>query len=118
HPKIFWYRLVLAGALGINGDIDEARSTIAESLKLKPTVNSIAAWRDWLVSVRLEHPQFLALMDKTVGAGLRRAGFPAECPPAAISPRSSLPISRADWALAGQRGEGRLTALMGHSRGA
>ena len=78
HPKIFWYRLVLAGALGIKGDIDEARSAIAESLKLKPTVNSVAAWRDWLVSVRLEHPQFLALMDKTVGAGLRRAGFPAE----------------------------------------
>jgi adenylate cyclase len=78
HPKIFWYRLILAGALGIKGDIDEARSAIAESLKLKPAVNSVAAWRDWLVSVRLEHPQFLALMDKTVGAGLRRAGFPAE----------------------------------------
>jgi len=78
NPKIFWYRLCLAGAMGIRGDIDEARSAIAESLKLKPAVNSVAAWRDWLVSVGLEHPQYLALMDKTVGAGLRRAGFPAE----------------------------------------
>jgi hypothetical protein len=41
-------------------------------------VNSVAAWRDWLISVGLEHPQYLALMDKTVGAGLRSAGFPAE----------------------------------------
>jgi adenylate cyclase len=78
NPKIWWFHLVLAGGLGVKGDIDEARGEIAESLKLKPAVSSVAGWRDWLVSIGLDHPQFLAAMDKTVNAGLRRAGFPEE----------------------------------------
>jgi len=36
----FW----LAGALGLKGDLDEAKVALAESLKLKPEMNSLA-WR-------------------------------------------------------------------------
>ena len=56
NPKIFWFHLALAGALGIKGDIDEARKEIAESLKLKPAVSSVAGWRDWLVSIGARPP--------------------------------------------------------------
>jgi adenylate cyclase len=78
NPKIFWFHLVLAGALGLKGDIEEAREEIAASLKLKPAVGSVAAWRAWQISTGLAHPQFLALEDKTTFTGLRRAGFPEE----------------------------------------
>ena len=32
--------------------------------KLKPEINSIAAWRAWMASTGLDHPQFLALRGK------------------------------------------------------
>ena len=36
---------MLAGALGLKGDLDEARAALAESLKLNPKINSFAAQR-------------------------------------------------------------------------
>jgi adenylate cyclase len=75
-PRSFGIHLSLAGALGLRGDLDEAKAEIAEAIKLKPEVNSLAAWRahrPWETN-----PQFTALADKTVYAGLRRAGFPDE----------------------------------------
>jgi TolB-like protein/class 3 adenylate cyclase/Tfp pilus assembly protein PilF len=66
--------LFLAAALGLRGDVDEAKALLAESLKLKPELNSLAALAkgpNWNAS-----PQFAALREKTVDVGLRRAGLP------------------------------------------
>jgi TolB-like protein/class 3 adenylate cyclase len=40
NPGIWYTHIVLAGALGLRGDIDEAKGEIAETLKLKPDANS------------------------------------------------------------------------------
>jgi tetratricopeptide (TPR) repeat protein len=66
--------LYLAGAYGLKGDLDRARSALAESLRLKPALRSIARMRaenPWL-----SNPQHWALQEKTLNLGLRRAGFP------------------------------------------
>jgi hypothetical protein len=69
-------RLTLAGAIGLQGELAEARSEIAEALKLKPEISSIGKWRAYLATTGHGFPKWQALMDKTVYAGLRRAGFP------------------------------------------
>jgi adenylate cyclase len=66
--------LYLAGAYGLKNDLDKARTALAESLRLKPAVRSLARMRAenrWL-----SNPQYWALQDKTLNLGLRRAGFP------------------------------------------
>jgi len=65
-------------ALGLRDDIEEARREIAELLKIKRDVNSVARWRAIAVTQGFGHPQFQALREKTSYAGLRRAGFPEE----------------------------------------
>jgi adenylate cyclase len=75
-PRAFGIHLGLAGALGLRGDLDEAKAEVAEAIKLKPEVNSLAALRahfPWITS-----PPVWALREKTVNVGLRRAGFPDE----------------------------------------
>jgi TolB-like protein/Tfp pilus assembly protein PilF len=77
NPRMFGAHWALAAALGLKGDVDEARAALAESLKLKPEYSSFAQMRanapNWDAS-----PQFVALREKTVDVGLRRAGFPDE----------------------------------------
>jgi tetratricopeptide (TPR) repeat protein len=76
NPRVFYLHLWLAGALGLNGDLDEARAALAESLKLKPEANSLAAWSastPWIT-----YPPYWTLREKTVNVGLRRVGFPDE----------------------------------------
>jgi tetratricopeptide (TPR) repeat protein len=63
----------LAGAYGLKGDLDRARSALGESLRLKPAVRSVARMRaenPWL-----GNPQYWALQEKSLNLGLRRAGF-------------------------------------------
>jgi hypothetical protein len=45
NPPAFGTLLILAGALGLRGDLHEARAELAEASTLKPEVNSLAAWR-------------------------------------------------------------------------
>src|SRR6266446_3347150 len=45
NPRLYYVHLFLAGALGLKGDLDEARAALAESLRLKPEINSFAAQR-------------------------------------------------------------------------
>jgi adenylate cyclase len=77
NPRMFGAHWALAAALGLKGDVDEARVALAESRKLKPEYSSFAQMRanapNWDAS-----PQFVALREKTVDVGLRRAGFPDE----------------------------------------
>jgi TolB-like protein/Flp pilus assembly protein TadD len=75
NPSAWYCHLNLAGALGLRGDLDEARAELAESLRLNPGFNSFAAWR---ASPANTNPDYSALADKTILLGLRRAGFPDE----------------------------------------
>jgi len=74
--RIWFIRLSLAGALGLTGDVEEASGEIAEALKLKPEISSIAEWRAYLAITGHGFAPWQSLMDKTVYTGLRRAGFP------------------------------------------
>jgi TolB-like protein/DNA-binding winged helix-turn-helix (wHTH) protein/Tfp pilus assembly protein PilF len=74
NPRVFFFRLYLAGALGLRGDLEEARTTLTEAIRLKPEINSLGRWtaaQPWL-----GNPALMALRDKTLDAGLRRAGLP------------------------------------------
>jgi TolB-like protein/Flp pilus assembly protein TadD len=76
NPRLYFIHLWLAGSLALKGDLDAARSAVAESLKLRPEVNSVASWR--AENLFYTNPRFTALAEKTLYAGLRRAGFPDE----------------------------------------
>jgi hypothetical protein len=70
---------LLAGALGLKGDLDGAKAALAESLKLKPEINSMARLYEYVpFTSKANAPQFWALQDKTLLEGLRRIGFPEQ----------------------------------------
>jgi adenylate cyclase len=76
NPRFWWLHLALAGALGFNGDIDDAKSALAEAMRLKPEVNSLTQWHTQMPWGT--HPRYMQLVEPTLHAGLRRAGFPDE----------------------------------------
>jgi hypothetical protein len=55
--------------------VNGAKTAIADLLKVKPEVNSLACFRAYRPR---GNPQYWALYEKTAAAGLRRAGFPDE----------------------------------------
>ena len=57
----------------LKGDLDAARSAVAELMKLRPEINSVASWR--AENLFYTDPRFTALAEKTLYAGLHRAGF-------------------------------------------
>jgi adenylate cyclase len=73
----YWYiHIWLAGALGLGGNLDEARVALAKAIELKPEVTSLARYRvqhPWEID-----PAYLTLRAKTFDAGLRSIGFPDE----------------------------------------
>jgi TolB-like protein/class 3 adenylate cyclase/Tfp pilus assembly protein PilF len=77
NPQSFGAHWHLAAALGLRGDVDEAKAALAAALKLQPEDNSLARLRatvpNWNAS-----PGFAALREKTIDVGLRRAGMPEE----------------------------------------
>ena len=76
NPRFWFIHFWLAGAFGLKGDLDEARTALAESLRLKPEMNSLARRRadvPWVAN-----PSYWALQEKSLNVGLRRAGFPDE----------------------------------------
>jgi adenylate cyclase len=76
NPEFPPNSLFLAVALGFKGDIDEAKAALAEAHKLRPEWDSFAKLskgNNWNGS-----PQFVALREKTLDVGLRRAGLPEE----------------------------------------
>jgi adenylate cyclase len=76
NPRLFFVHFWLAGSLALKGDLDEARSALAEAVKLKPEISSLAQWR--AESPWYTNPPFVALAEKTLYTGLRRAGFPEQ----------------------------------------
>jgi len=75
-PWEYFLHLNLAGALGLKGDLDEAQAALAEALRLKPEVDSLAKYR--ARSPWFGNPRHWALREKTLNTGLRRAGLPEE----------------------------------------
>jgi adenylate cyclase len=76
NPRIYYIDLDLAAALALNGDLAGARAALAESLKLKPEINSMVRQRArWAYT---NNPAFRALAEKTIDAGLRKAGMPED----------------------------------------
>src|SRR5437868_4365439 len=76
NPNAYYLYLNLSGALGLQGDLDEARSALAEALRLRPEVDSLARYRaatPWITNTR-----HWALREKSLNVGLRRAGFREE----------------------------------------
>jgi len=73
-PQMWVPYFYLAGSYGLQGDLKEARSALAESIRLKPAIKSLARMR--VENPWLGNPQYWALQEKTLNVGLRRAGLP------------------------------------------
>jgi hypothetical protein len=77
NPRVWTTAYGLAGALGLKGDLGGAKAALADSLKLKLEVNSLAQWYAWLPwTSKTNAPRFWAMQDETLDEGLRRIGFP------------------------------------------
>jgi TolB-like protein/class 3 adenylate cyclase/Tfp pilus assembly protein PilF len=76
NSRVWFVHLWLAAALGLKGDLDEAKAALAESLRLNPGINSLAHWRAQFSY--FTNPALWPLLEKTFVVGLRRAGFPDE----------------------------------------
>jgi TolB-like protein len=75
-PRYYFVHLHLAAALGLRGDLGEAKAALAEGIKLKPELKSLARLRAYHPFGN--NPEYLRLRKKTIEVGLRRAGFPDE----------------------------------------
>ena len=75
NPRLWYVHLDLAGALGLRGDLEEARKALAKAIELKPEMNSLDRLRAYPGG---GNPRFWALCENTVNLGLRRAGMPDE----------------------------------------
>jgi hypothetical protein len=76
NQRPYFIHLWLAGALGLRGDLDDARAALAEVAKLKPELTSLTQIRSYYPWST--NPRHLALRKETVDAGLLRAGLPEE----------------------------------------
>jgi len=76
NSRVWFVHLWLAAALGVKGDLDEAKGALAESLRLNPGIDSLAHWRAQFSY--FTNPALWPLLEKTFVVGLRRAGFPDE----------------------------------------
>jgi adenylate cyclase len=76
NPRIYYFYLDLAAAFALKGELDAAKTALAESLKLKPDINSMTRQRArWAYT---NNPAYRALAETTIDVGLRRAGMPEE----------------------------------------
>jgi len=75
NARLFHTHMSLAAALGLKGDLVEARVAVAGALRLRPDLNSVARLR---ASIPYSNPQYWGLLEKTVIVGLRQAGVPEE----------------------------------------
>jgi hypothetical protein len=73
NPRLWHIHFALAAAQGLSGVSDDAKTTLAEMLKLKPEASSLAQYR---VLRPWGNSRYWALFEKTAAAGLRRAEFP------------------------------------------
>jgi tetratricopeptide (TPR) repeat protein len=74
NPRLWVPYFYLAGAYGLQGNLQAARSALADSIRRKPAIKSLARMR--AENAWLSNPQYWALQEKTLNVGLRRAGLP------------------------------------------
>jgi adenylate cyclase len=74
HPRVWWVHFVLAGALGLKGNFDQAKAAQAGSMQIKPEVDSIRRFLVYFPSA--SNKTYWALQESTLNEGLRRIGFP------------------------------------------
>ena len=75
NPRLYYTHMLLAAALGLKGELDEASAALAEGIKLRPELNSLARQREYMT---WGSPKYWALRKITIDLGLRRAGMPDE----------------------------------------
>ena len=73
NPRLYFTHMLLAAALGLNDQLDEARAALAEAVKIRPDLNSLARLRAYMT---WGSPRYWVLREKTIDLGLRRAGMP------------------------------------------
>jgi class 3 adenylate cyclase/Flp pilus assembly protein TadD len=74
NPRLYHTHTVVAAAFALNGNLDEAKAAaLAEAIKLKPEISSLAGVR---ASFSYTNPEYVTLVEKTVFVGLpsRHAG--------------------------------------------
>jgi TolB-like protein/class 3 adenylate cyclase/Flp pilus assembly protein TadD len=76
NPRPAYPHLWLAGALGLKGDIDEARASLAEAIRIRPAWDTPTHFLADCSYCGFGNPQYRALNEKTLFLGLRRAGLP------------------------------------------
>jgi TolB-like protein/Tfp pilus assembly protein PilF len=76
NPRIYFFQLYLAAALGLKGDIDGAKAALDAASRLAPEVNTITKWRTMQPSIA--DPRHWKMFEKTGLVGLHRAGMPDE----------------------------------------
>jgi tetratricopeptide (TPR) repeat protein len=75
NPRLFFTHVLLAAALGVKGDLEEARAALAEAIKIRPEFNSLARLRAYTTWGSFK---YWALRECIYNLGLRRAGMPDE----------------------------------------
>ena len=75
NPRLYFPHMTLAAALGLKGELDEAKAALTGGIKIRPEFNSLARLRAYTT---WGNTQFRALRESTLDLGLRRAGFPDE----------------------------------------
>jgi adenylate cyclase len=78
NSRIGYIHLGLAGALGLRGDVDEARASLADLRRLRPNLRSIKQLRAAFARLDAAYPRRAELAEKTFYTGLRRALMPEE----------------------------------------
>ncbi len=75
NMRMYYTHMWLAAGLGLRGELDEARASVREAIEIAPDMCSLVALRArWRMMT--SSPRFFALAEKTLVAGLRRAGLP------------------------------------------
>jgi len=74
-PAVYIPHMLLAAALALHDELDEAAAALAEGIRVRPQFNSLARLRAYTT---WGNSHYRALREKTVDLGLRRAGMPDE----------------------------------------
>ncbi len=74
NPHLYYVHLTLASALGLKGQLDEAKDALRAVIGIKPEIDSLSGVRK--LFLRQFSPRAVELYENTFIAGLRRAGLP------------------------------------------
>jgi tetratricopeptide (TPR) repeat protein len=83
NPQLFHVHYLLAAALALRGDLDEARQALRRAVEIRPDAGSRSALNELL---RQSSPSFLKLYRRTVYAGVLLAGISVVAPTFVLLP--------------------------------